>query len=119
MEAEFCIEALREALARWGSLEIVKTDRGSQFSNTEFVAEFQRVGALQSMDGKGCWRDNVFVERLWRSVKYEDVHLKAYNGVSATRQSLAMSFVSTTPAGRTRASTGVHRKWSTANRCGR
>jgi putative transposase len=56
------------------------------------VAEVKRIGALQSMDGKGCWRDNVFVERLWRSVKYEDVYLKAYTGVSAARHSLAAYF---------------------------
>ena len=57
-----------------------------------FVAEVTRIGARQSMDGKGCWRDNVFVERLWRSVKYEDVYLKAYDGVSAARHSLAACF---------------------------
>jgi putative transposase len=92
MEADFCVEALREAAARWGAPEIVNTDQGSQFSSAEFVAEVQRIGARQSMDGKGCWRDNVFVERLWRSVKYEDVYLKAYDGVSAARQSLAAYF---------------------------
>jgi putative transposase len=89
MEADFCVEALREAAARWGSPEIVNTDQGSQFSGAEFVAEVARIGARQSMDGKGCWRDNVFVERLWRSVKYEEVYLKAYDSVSAARQSLA------------------------------
>jgi putative transposase len=92
MEADFCVDALREAAARWGSPEIVNTDQGSQFSGAEFVAEVQRIGARQSMDGKGCWRDNVFVERLWRSVKYEDVYLKAYDGVSAARYSLATYF---------------------------
>ena len=92
MEADFCVEALREAAARWGAPEIVNTDQGSQFSSAEFVAEVARIGARQSMDGKGCWRDNVFVERLWRSVKYEEVHLKAYEGVSAARQSLAVYF---------------------------
>lgn len=92
MEADFCVEALREAATRWGAPEIVNTDQGSQFSSAEFVAEVQRIGARQSMDGKGCWRDNVFVERLWRSVKYEDVYLKAYDGVSAARQSLAAYF---------------------------
>jgi putative transposase len=92
MEADFCVEALREAAARWGAPQIVNTDQGSQFSSAEFVAEVQRIGARQSMDGRGCWRDNVFVERLWRSVKYEDVYLKAYEGVSAARQSLAAYF---------------------------
>ena len=92
MEAEFCVEALREAAARYGTPEIVNTDQGSQFSSAEFVAEVQRIGARQSMDGKGCWRDNVFVERLWRSVKYEEVYLKAYDSVGAARQSLAAYF---------------------------
>ena len=92
MEADFCVEALREATARWGAPEIVNTDQGSQFSSAEFIAEVQRIGAHQSMDGRGCWRDNVFVERLWRSVKYEDVYLKGYDGVSAARLSLAAYF---------------------------
>lgn len=89
MEADFCVEALREAAARWGAPEIVNTDQGSQFSGAEFVAEAARIGARQSMDGKGCWRDNEFVERLWRSVKYEEVYLKTYDSVSAARQGLA------------------------------
>jgi len=92
MEADFCVEALREAAARWGSPEIVNTDQGSQFSSAEFVTEVARIGARQSMDGKGCWRDNVFVERLWRSVKYEEVYLKAYDSVSAARLGLAGYF---------------------------
>jgi putative transposase len=92
MEADFCVEALREAAARWGSPEIVNTDQGSQFSGDDFVAAVKSLGALQSMDGKGCWRDNVFIERLWRSVKYEDVYLKAYDSVGAARQSLAAYF---------------------------
>ncbi len=92
MEADFCVEALREAAARWGAPQIVNTDQGSQFSSAEFVAEVDRIGARQSMDGRGCWRDNVFVERLWRSVKYEDVYLKAYDSVSAARDSLASYF---------------------------
>ena len=89
MEADFCVQALCEAAARWGAPEIVNTDQGSQFSGAEFVAEVARIGARQSMDGKGCWRDNVFVERLWRSVKYEEVYLRAYDSVSAARQGLA------------------------------
>jgi putative transposase len=92
MEADFCVEALREAAARWGAPQIVNTDQGSQFSSAEFVAEVARIGARQSMDGRGCWRDNVFVERLWRSVKYEDVYLKAYESVSAARLNLAAYF---------------------------
>jgi len=92
MEADFCVEALREAAARWGAPEIVNTDQGSQFSGAEFVAEVKRIGARQSMDSRGCWRDNVFVERLWRSVKYEEVYLKAYDSVGAARQGLAAYF---------------------------
>jgi len=92
MEADFCVEALREAAARYGPPEIVNTDQGSQFSSAEFVAEVARIGARQSMDGRGCWRDNVLVERLWRSVKYEDVYLKAYDSVGAARASLAAYF---------------------------
>ena len=92
MEADFCVEALREAAARWGAPEIVNTDQGSQFSGEDFVEAVKACGARQSMDGKGCWRDNVFVERLWRSVKYEEIYLKAYDSVSAARQSLAAYF---------------------------
>jgi putative transposase len=92
MEADFCVEALREAAARYGAPEIVNTDQGSQFSSTEFVAEVKRIGARQSMDGRGCWRDNVFVERLWRSVKYEEVYLKAYDSVGAARAGIAAYF---------------------------
>ena len=88
MEADFCVEALREAATRWGAPEIVNTDQGSQFSSAEFVAEVARIGARQSMDGRGCWRDNVFVERLWRSVKYEEVYLHAYETVSQAREGI-------------------------------
>ena len=92
MEADFCVEALREATARYGSPEIVNTDQGSRFSSAEFVAEVKRIGVRQSMDGRGCWRDNVFVERLWRSLKYEEVYLKAYDSVSAARTAMAAYF---------------------------
>ena len=97
MEADFCVEALREAATRWGAPEIVNTDQGSQFSSAEFVAEVARIGARQSMDGRGCWRDNVFVERLWRSVKYEEVYLRAYETVSQARAGIAryLSFFNT------------------------
>jgi len=92
MEAEFCVEALNEAVMRYGAPEIVNTDQGSQFSGADFVEAVKACGARQSMDGKGCWRDNVFVERLWRSVKYEEVYLKAYDSVSAARLNLAAYF---------------------------
>ena len=92
MEADFCVEALNEAVARYGAPEIVNTDQGSQFSGADFVAAVKACGAKQSMDGRGCWRDNVFVERLWRSVKYEEVYLKAYDSVSAARAGIARYF---------------------------
>jgi putative transposase len=92
MEADFCVEALSEAVARYGAPEIVNTDQGSQFSSSEFVNAVKACGARQSMDGRGCWRDNVFVERLWRSVKYEEVYLRAYDSVGAARAGLARYF---------------------------
>ena len=92
MEADFCVEAFNEAVAKYGAPEIVNTDQGSQFSGSDFVAAVKASGARQSMDGRGCWRDNVFVERLWRSVKYEEVYLKAYDTVSAARAGIARYF---------------------------
>ena len=78
MTSEFCIEALDEALARYGTPEIFNTDQGSQFTDECFTATLLAKGVRVSMDGKGRWIDNVFVERLWRSVKYEDIYLYAY-----------------------------------------
>jgi len=89
MDADFCIEALQEAIARYGPPQIVNTDQGSQFTSSEFIGELNKHGIDISMDGRGCWRDNVFVERLWRSVKYEEVYLKAYDSVSAARAGIA------------------------------
>jgi putative transposase len=85
MEAAFCIEALQEALARHGKPEIVNTDQGSQFTGAAFTGVLAAKGIRISMDGKGAWRDNVFVERLWRTIKYEEVYLHAYESVSAAR----------------------------------
>ena len=92
MEAEFCIEALDEALARHGRPEIFNTDQGSQFTSAGFTGVLLNAGVAISMDGKGSWRDNVFVERLWRTVKYEEVYLKAYNTVSEARASIGCYF---------------------------
>jgi putative transposase len=78
MTSEFCVEALEEALARYGAPEIFNTDQGSQFTDEDFTAPLLAKGVRVSMDGKGRWVDNVFVERLWRSVKYEDLYLYAY-----------------------------------------
>ena len=88
MEVEFCLEALEEALARYGKPAIFNTDQGSQFTSTEFTTMLQDNKIAISMDGKGSWRDNVFVERLWRSVKYEEVYLKAYDSVGEARRSI-------------------------------
>jgi putative transposase len=88
MEAAFCIEALEEAMARHGKPDIFNTDQGSQFTGAAFTGMLTGHGIAISMDGKGAWRDNVFVERLWRSVKYEEVYLKAYDSVSEARASI-------------------------------
>jgi putative transposase len=88
LEAAFCIEALEEALARYGRPEIFNTDQGSQFTSTAFTEVLLKNEIAISMDGKGAWRDNVFVERLWRSIKYEEVYLKAYDSVSEARASI-------------------------------
>ncbi|WP_281927849.1 IS3 family transposase [Methylocystis iwaonis] len=88
MEAEFCVEALKEALAKYGKPEIFNTDQGSQFTSLDFTGVLLDAKISISMDGKGAWRDNVFVERLWRSVKYEEVYLKAYDSMSEARASI-------------------------------
>lgn len=85
MEAAFCVEALEEALARHGKPEISNTDQGSQFTSQEFTGVLSKAGVAISMDGKGAWRDNVFVERLWRSIKYEEVYLHGYDSVGEAR----------------------------------
>jgi len=89
MEADFCVEALQEAIAKYGTPEIMNTDQGAQFTGAEFIGELRANGIAVSMDGRGQWRDNVFVERLWKSVKYEDVYLKAYESVSAARAGIS------------------------------
>lgn len=88
MEADFCVEALEEALARYGKPEIFNTDQGSQFTSLAFTSVLLREEIAISMDGRGAWRDNVVVERLWRSVKYEEVYLHAYAAVSEARASI-------------------------------
>jgi putative transposase len=88
MEAAFCVETLEEALAKHGKPKIFNTDQGSQFTGAAFTGLLIKNGIAISMDGKGAWRDNVFVERLWRSVKYEEVYLRAYDSVSEARKSI-------------------------------
>jgi len=88
MEAAFCVETLEDALARHGKPDIFNTDQGSQFTGAAFTGALLKNGIAISMDGKGAWRDNVFVERLWRSIKYEEVYLRAYDSVSDARASI-------------------------------
>ena len=80
MDTAFCVEALQEALARFGTPDIFNTDQGAQFTSAAFTGQLQAAGIRISMDGRGRWMDNVFIERVWRSLKYEEVHLKAYTG---------------------------------------
>jgi putative transposase len=88
MEAAFCVEALEDALAKHGKPQIFNTDQGSQFTGAAFTSVLASHGIAISMDGKGAWRDNVFTERLWRSVKYEEVYLRAYDSVGEARASI-------------------------------
>ncbi len=88
MDVEFCLDALDEALARHGRPEIFNTDQGSQFTSAAFTGVLSENAIRISMDGRGSWRDNVFVERLWRSVKYEEVYLRAYDSVAEARRSI-------------------------------
>jgi putative transposase len=88
LEADFCIEAVEEALARHGKPDIFNTDQGSQFTSIAFIKMLKDAEIAISMDGKGAWRDNVFVERLWRTIKYEEVYLHAYTNVPEARAAL-------------------------------
>ena len=88
MEVEFCLEAVEEAVAKHGRPEIFNTDQGSQFTSVDFTGLLLDNAIAISMDGRGAWRDNVFVERLWRSVKYEEVYLRAYDSVGEARTSI-------------------------------
>ena len=92
LDTRFCTEALEDALERYGTPEIFNTDQGCQFTSEEFTGVLKAHHIKISMDGKGRWIDNIFVERLWRSVKYEEVYLKAYDSVQHARQSLAAYF---------------------------
>lgn len=92
LDTSFCVEALEEAIGLYGAPEIFNTDQGSQFTSEDFTSVLKQHDIRISMDGKGRWVDNVFVERLWRSVKYEEVYLKAYDSIRAARQSLGDYF---------------------------
>jgi putative transposase len=88
MDTDFCIEALEEAMARYGKPDIFNSDQGSQFTSVAFTKVLLDAGVSISMDGKGAWRDNIFVERLWRTIKYEEVYLHAYESVSEARSAI-------------------------------
>jgi putative transposase len=92
LDPSFCTEALEEAIQRYGTPEIFNTDQGSQFTSEAFTGILARHGIKISMDGKGRWMDNVFIERLWKSVKYEDIYLKAYNSIAEARRGLGDYF---------------------------
>jgi putative transposase len=88
MDTAFCLEALEEAFERYGQPEIFNTDQGSQFTSEAFTSALNAQGIRISMDGKGSWRDNVFVERIWRSITYEEVYLRAYDTVSSAKENI-------------------------------
>jgi len=92
MDVHFCLEAVEEAIECYGTPEIMNTDQGSQFTSQAFTGLLKEHEIKISMDGKGAWRDNVFIERLWRSVKYEDIYLRAYDSASAVRTGLNRYF---------------------------
>ncbi len=97
LDTSFCIEALNEAIETYGAPEIFNTDQGSQFTSEDFTGVLKQHDIRISMDGKGRWVDNVFVERLWRSVKYEEVYLRAYDSIGDARASLGRYLPSTMP----------------------
>jgi putative transposase len=88
MDTRFCLEAVDEALSKYGKPEIFNTDQGSQFTSEAFTSKLKENNIRISMDGKGSWRDNIFVERLWRTIKYDEVYLKAYRTVTEARKSI-------------------------------
>ena len=93
LDSSFCVDALEEAIAKYGCPEIFNTDQGSQFTAEVFTDALRSRDISISMDGKGRWRDNVFIERLWKSVKYEDIYLKAYGSMAAVKKGLAAYFL--------------------------
>jgi putative transposase len=89
MDASFCMEALQEAFSKYGQPEIFNSDQGSQFTSEEFTEALNERGVAISMDGKGAWRDNIFVERFWRSIKYEEIYLHACDSVSQAKAGIS------------------------------
>ena len=92
LDSSFCVDALQEAIGRYGRPEIFNTDQGSQFTSDPFTNVLNTEKIAISMDGKGRWMDNVFIERIWRSVKYEDIYLKAYGSMAELKKGLADYF---------------------------
>jgi putative transposase len=92
LDVSFCVDALEEALTKYGTPDIFNTDQGSQFTSIEFTSILISHGIRISMDGQGRWRDNVFIERLWKTVKYQEVYLKAYESISHARKELTKFF---------------------------
>jgi transposase InsO family protein len=110
MDVSFCVAALEEALARFGRPEIFNTDQGSQFTSAAFAGTLAAAGIRISMDGRGRWMDNVFIERLWRSLKYEDIYLKEVTPTAARPEpGSRRGSPSTISSARTR-------RWATARR---
>ena len=93
LDSSFCVDALEEAIAKYGCPKIFNTDQGSQFTSEAFTDTLRSRGISISMDGKGRWMDNVFIERLWKSVKYEDIYLKGYSSMTEVRKGLATYFM--------------------------
>lgn len=92
LDVDFCLEALREALATYGTPEILNTDQGTQFTSTAFTEALQKAGVRISMDGRGRWVDNVMIERVWRTLKYEEVYLKSYESVAEAHAGIGSFF---------------------------
>lgn len=88
LDTSFCLDMLYDALAKYGASDIINTDQGSQFTSTNWIAAVEVNGIRVSMDGKGCWVDNVYIERLWRTIKYELIYLHSYNTVSELKQAI-------------------------------
>jgi putative transposase len=92
LDTSFCVEALEEAIMKYGTPDIFNTDQGSQFTSDEFTGILKNQNIAISMDGNGHWRDNIFIERLWKTVKYEEIYLKAYESISHAKKELTKFF---------------------------
>ena len=114
MDSRFCIEAVEEARAKFGLPEIFNTDQGSQFTDGDFTSVLLERGVKVSMDGRGRFMDNIFVERLWRSVKCEEVYLSDYRDVADAREGIAIYLISTTTSALTKPSDS-RRPWRSTN----